>query len=175
MAKVASTRSTCNSRPTGAVIVKDGRILATGYNGALSGIPHCTDQPDMDESPYCYRRAINAPEADKQSFCRSSHAEANAIAQAARMGFSVNGATVYCSLAPCYNCLKLMSAAGITSVYYELPYESVNPVRDRHWENMMDEIGMTYGEVVVSQDTIDLTISHLENPTSRRRLRESKK
>ena len=82
IAKIVALRSGCNSRPTGAVIVKDKRILATGYNGPMPGAWHCTDKG----STYCFRREKGIPDIDKYNFCRASHAEANAIAQAARFG-----------------------------------------------------------------------------------------
>ena len=89
IAKLVSTRSTCNSRPTGAVLVKDRQILATGYNGSMPGAPHCSDQVMADGSPYCHRRALNIADVDKYNYCRASHAEANAIAQAARYGVAI--------------------------------------------------------------------------------------
>jgi dCMP deaminase len=78
IAKLVSTRSTCNSRPTGAVLVKDRQILATGYNGSMPGAPHCIDQVMPDGSPYCHRRALNIADVDKYNYCRASHAEATA-------------------------------------------------------------------------------------------------
>ena len=74
LAKLAATRSTCLSRPVGAVIVLDRQVLVTGYNGAIPGAPHCTDEGS------CYRRSLSfANDANKQNYCRSSHAEANAL------------------------------------------------------------------------------------------------
>ena len=64
IAKLVSTRSTCNSRPTGAVLVKDKQLLATGYNGSMPGAPHCSDEVMPDGSPYCYRRVMKVPDAD---------------------------------------------------------------------------------------------------------------
>ena len=113
IAKLVSTRSTCNSRPTGAVLVKDRQILATGYNGSMPGAPHCSDQVMADGSPYCHRRALNIADVDKYNYCRASHAEANAIAQAARYGVAIKGATLYVTLQPCFVCLKLLATAQI--------------------------------------------------------------
>ena len=113
IAKLVSTRSTCNSRPTGAVLVKDKQILATGYNGSMPGAPHCSDQVMPDGSPYCHRRALNIADVDKYNYCRASHAEANAIAQAARYGVAIKGATLYVTLQPCFVCLKLLATAQI--------------------------------------------------------------
>ena len=88
LAKLAASRSTCVSRPTGAVIVKDRQILATGYNGSLHSQPHCIDDGK------CFRRGLSWPEEMKYDMCRSAHAEANTIALAAKKGVSVEGATI---------------------------------------------------------------------------------
>ena len=171
IAKIMSTRSTCNSRPTGAVIVKDNHILSTGYNGAMPGAPHCIDQPDMDDGrPYCYRRSLGIPDVDKYNFCKASHAEANAIAQAARYGISVEGATLYTTLAPCYVCLKLIATARIRAVYYEQSYDSASPERDRFWQEAVREAGIeTFERLIISPQTYDYILSDIRNITSRRR------
>ncbi len=171
IAKIVSTRSTCNSRPTGAVIVKDNHILSTGYNGAMPGAPHCIDQPDMEDGrPYCHRRALGIPDVDKYNFCKASHAEANAIAQAARYGISVEGATLYTTLAPCYVCLKLIATARIQAVYYEQSYDSASPERDRFWQNAVREAGIhTFERLLISPETYDYILSDIRNITSRRR------
>ncbi|WP_448384409.1 deoxycytidylate deaminase [Desulfosoma sp.] len=171
IAKIVSTRSTCNSRPTGAVIVKDNHILSTGYNGAMPGAPHCIDQPDMDDGrPYCYRRSLGIPDVDKYNFCKASHAEANAIAQAARYGISVEGATLYTTLAPCYVCLKLIATARIRAVYYEQSYDSASPERDRFWQEAVREAGIeTFERLLISAQTYDYILSDIRNITSRRR------
>lgn len=171
IAKIVSTRSTCNSRPTGAVIVKDNHILSTGYNGAMPGAPHCIDQPDMDDGrPYCYRRSLGVPDVDKYNFCKASHAEANAIAQAARYGISVEGATLYTTLAPCYVCLKLIATARIRAVYYEQSYDSASPERDRFWQEAVREAGIeTFERLLISPQTYDYILSDIRNITSRRR------
>lgn len=129
MAKVAALRSTCNSRPTGAVAVRDRRIVATGYNGSLPGASQC-----LDSGPnYCMRRIMDAPEEDKYNYCPSQHAEANIVTQAAEQGISLKGTTVFCTLSPCLVCGKLLKAAGVEKVYYELEYSSSDNVRDRRW------------------------------------------
>jgi dCMP deaminase len=163
MAKVAALRSTCNSRPTGAVLVKEGRIISTGYNGAMSGVSHCTDKGPG----FCFRRESGAPENDKYNWCKSVHAEANAIAQAAKFGISVEGAVCYCTLAPCYVCLKLMASSGIVGVYYELEYESDQPERDELWMSVIHKSPMKFMEklTVDSPCFINFTL-----PTSLRSL-----
>lgn len=106
----ASSRSTCLAHPVGAVIVKDKHVLATGYNGVPSGLPHCTDRG------YCYEGVTVCSKAVLPS--RAIHAEANAIAQAAKQGISIDGATIYVTLEPCLNCLKLLIACGIRRIYF---------------------------------------------------------
>jgi len=172
IAKIVSTRSTCNSRPTGAVITKDNHILATGYNGAMPGAPHCIDQPDEGAEPFCFRRASGIPDVDKYNFCKASHAEANAIAQAARCGIAIDGATLYTTLAPCYVCLKLIATARIRAVYYEHPYESSTPERDAFWHKAVQEAGMEiYEPLIISPATYEYILSDIQGITSKRRTR----
>ncbi|MDF2953675.1 MAG: Deoxycytidylate deaminase [Thermodesulfobacterium sp.] len=167
LAKIVALRSGCNSRPTGAVIVKDKRILATGYNGPMPGAWHCTDKG----SKYCFRREKGIPDIDKYNFCRSTHAEANAIAQAAKFGISVEGASIYCTLAPCYVCLKLLASAGIKEVYYEYDYESRDFERDEFWKNAIKEAGIkVFKQIRVSEKTLKALEKILSYPTSKRRL-----
>ncbi len=173
IAKIVSTRSTCNSRPTGAVIVRDRQILSTGYNGAVPGAPHCIDEPDIAGKPYCFRRAINAPESDKYNYCRSSHAEANAVSRAARLGISLNQSTLYVTLAPCYICLKLLAGAGVKKIYYEYDYRSTDKQRDEFWKNVVKEAGILVFEPLrLSPKTLDLIEKAIRYPTSQRRLAE---
>jgi dCMP deaminase len=112
MAKLAATRSTCLAFPVGAVIVKNRQVLATGYNGSPSGTIHCTAQG------FCYE-GLSSCDASKTLPSRAVHAEANAIAQAARHGIPTDGATIYVTLEPCIACLKLIISAGIKEVFYE--------------------------------------------------------
>ena len=101
----ASTRSTCNRLHVGAIIVKNKRVIATGYNGSPIGQPHCYDDNHL------YR--------DGYSGCqRTIHAEMNAILQAARQGSSVEGSEIYVTTFPCFNCMKHIIQAGIKKVYY---------------------------------------------------------
>lgn len=147
IAKLAASRSTCNSRPQGAVIVKEKQVLATGYNGACAGQEHCLDKElkclecggtgEVDyqypvpcptckghgKMPYCHRRAAGVDNKDKWFTCVSSHAEANAVAMAARRGIAIEGSSLYCTTSPCYICAKLIHTAGIIHVYYELEYD----------------------------------------------------
>jgi dCMP deaminase len=109
IATLSSQRSTCTRRQCGAVIVKDKNLLSTGYNGAPSNIPHCT-QGD------CLRRALNIPSGERHEICRATHAEQNAIAQAAKHGHSIDGATIYITTSPCNICAKLIINSGIKEV-----------------------------------------------------------
>jgi dCMP deaminase len=117
LAKLASTRSTCLAFPVGAVIVKNKQVLATGYNGPPSGSVHCVAQG------YCYE-GLSSCDASKDLPSRAVHAEANAIAQAAKHGISTDGASIYVTLEPCLYCLKLITSAGIREVFYETPFMS---------------------------------------------------
>lgn len=99
-------RSTCLRRQVGAVIVKDKRILATGYNGAPSGFAHCCETG-------CLREKLGIPSGERQEICRGLHAEQNAIIQAALHGVSVAGADIYCTHQPCITCAKMIINAGL--------------------------------------------------------------
>lgn len=164
-AKVAALRSGCNSRPTGCVIVRNKRVLAGGYNGTVSGRPQCTDRGPE----YCYRREVGGPEEDKYNVCPSIHAEANAIAQAALLGISLNGSEAYCTLQPCFVCLKLLKQVGVVKVYYETSYESKDRARDTVWGdfNSVDMIGE---RVVLTDAERNAVMETLGQPTSARRL-----
>jgi len=171
IAKLVSTRSTCNSRPTGAVLVKDRQILATGYNGSMPGAPHCTDQVMPDGSPYCHRRALQVADVDKYNYCRASHAEANAIAQAAKHGIAIRGATLYVTLEPCFVCIKLLATAQIEKVFFEISYESRDAARDAYWREMVADAGIVaYQQLIISPETMAAIRPNLREVTSRRRL-----
>ncbi|MDR3331309.1 MAG: dCMP deaminase family protein [Synergistaceae bacterium] len=171
MAKLASSRSTCNSRPTGAVIVRDKHVLATGYNGAPPGAPHCLGEFTEDGVPYCHSRYMKADEGSKFDFCRATHAEANAIAQAARMGISIDGAWIYTTLSPCHTCMKLLAGAGLKHIYYERDYDSSDKQRDAYWNEVRKEYGFAvYKRVLLSGNTLDFLLQSLSSVTSERRL-----
>lgn len=109
IARVVATRSTCLRRNVGAVLVRDKRILATGYNGAPSGLPHC-------EEVGCLREKLGIPRGERHEICRGLHAEQNAIIQSALHGVSIAGAELYCTHHPCSVCAKMLINAGITKV-----------------------------------------------------------
>lgn len=104
-----SKRSTCIRRQVGAIIVRDNQILSTGYNGAPSGIPHCTEET-------CIRSQMKIPSGERTELCMGAHAETNAIAQAAKNGVSINNAKIYISAMPCSSCLKSIINSGIKEI-----------------------------------------------------------
>jgi len=116
IAHLVKERSTCLRRKVGAVLVKERRILATGYNGTPKGLPHC-------EVVGCLREKMKVPSGERQELCRGLHAEQNAIVQAAVFGVSTRGATLYTTTYPCVVCAKLIINAEIKEVIYDDEYE----------------------------------------------------
>ena len=112
---LVAKRATCLRRAVGAIIVKDKQILSTGYNGAPSGIRHCSETG-------CLRDQLNVPSGQRHELCRGIHAEQNAIIQAAYHGVSINGATLFCTNLPCSICAKMIINAGIKKIYYQSGY-----------------------------------------------------
>lgn len=111
MAELTAKRSTCLRRHVGAVIVQDRHIVATGYNGAPRGIKHCGEREGG-----CLRQALGVPSGEKHELCRALHAEQNAIIQAATLGQSIEGATIYVTNQPCVICAKMLINAGIKRI-----------------------------------------------------------
>ncbi|MBQ7407677.1 MAG: cytidine/deoxycytidylate deaminase family protein [Clostridia bacterium] len=118
MAFLVATWSSCfqENRHIGAVVVKDNRIITTGYNGAPSGVASCKDRQE------CLRRKLEIPSGTRHELCYAVHAEQNAIAQAAKLGSSVEGATLYCTHQPCVICAKMIINSGIVRVVYKHGY-----------------------------------------------------
>jgi len=110
VAELAARRSTCLRRNVGAVVVLDKRIIATGYNGAPRGIMHC------EERGGCLREKMGIPSGERHELCMALHAEQNAIIQAASMGQSIEGATIYVTHQPCVICAKMIINAGIRRI-----------------------------------------------------------
>jgi len=113
--EIIKSRSTCLRRQVGALIVKDKRILTSGYNGAPSGCKHCSESG-------CIRDDLNIPSGERHELCRATHAEQNAIAQAAYSGTSVKDSTLYITAQPCVLCAKLAINAGIEKIIYQGDY-----------------------------------------------------
>lgn len=128
VAHLISRRSTCERAQIGAVIVRENNILATGYNGSPSGLPHC-------DGPNCLiYKSIHPDGAMEENCMRTIHAEINAIAQAAKNGTSIKGADIYVTASPCLNCLKVLINVGIKTIYYDKPYKM---------ENIMDLVALS--------------------------------
>lgn len=115
MAHLAAFRSTCLRRKVGAVIVKENRVLSTGYNGAPKGLPHC-------EEVGCVRKDKNIPTGQRHELCRGVHAEQNAIIQAAVFGTSIKDGKIYSTNHPCVVCAKLLINASIKEIIYDDDY-----------------------------------------------------
>jgi dCMP deaminase len=126
---MVAMRSTCIRRHVGALIVKDKRILATGYNGAPAGLRHC-------EEVGCVREDASVPSGMRHELCRGLHAEQNAIIQSAYHGISISGASLYCTNKPCVICSKMLINAGIRTIYYEEGY------CDDLADQLLDEAGV---------------------------------
>ena len=103
IARVVSSRSTCDRKFVGAVIVRDKTILSTGYNGSIRGMPHCTEVGHMMEDNHCVA---------------TIHAESNAILQAAKNGVAIEGASIYVTASPCWNCFKQIANTGLRRIVY---------------------------------------------------------
>lgn len=136
IAEIVKTRSTCIRRQVGAVIVKDNRIITTGYNGAPSGLRHCIDNRG------CERERLNVPSGQRHELCRALHAEQNAIIQAAKIGVSTEGTTIYITTQPCVICAKMIINAGIKKVVYKASYP------DEMAMKMLEESGIEVVGVV---------------------------
>lgn len=116
MAELTAKRSTCMRRSVGAVIVKDNRAIATGYNGAPRGIAHCEDRGG------CLRQQLGVPSGQRHEICMALHAEQNAIIQAAAMGHSIEGGTIYVTHQPCAICAKMIINSGIKRIVIKEGY-----------------------------------------------------
>ena len=126
IAAVVAKRSTCLRRHVGAVIVRDRQIISTGYNGAPSGIRHCSEVG-------CLRERLHVPSGERHELCRGLHAEQNAIIQAALHGVSTKGGTLYCTNHPCSICAKMLINAGIIRIVVNGDYH------DQLSEEMLSE------------------------------------
>jgi len=134
IADIVSKRSTCIRRNVGALIVKNKQILATGYNGAPTGLKHCMEVG-------CLRDQMGVASGERHELCRGLHAEQNAIIQAAYHGVAINGAYLYCTHLPCSICIKMLINAGIKKVFYLEGYPDDLSMK------MIDESAITIGKV----------------------------
>ncbi|HHV62929.1 MAG TPA: cytidine deaminase [Firmicutes bacterium] len=130
IAQLVAKRSTCLRRQVGAIAVRERRILATGYNGAPSGLRHCLEVG-------CLRSEREIPSGERQELCRGLHAEQNVIIQAALHGVSIWGATLYCTHQPCSLCAKMLVNAGMTEIVFSGDYP------DELARSILSEAGVT--------------------------------
>ena len=126
MAELAATRASCLRRKVGAVLVKNKKVLATGYNGAPKDITHC-------EVTGCLREEMEVPSGERHEICRGVHAEQNLVAQAAFHGVKTEASTVYCTHQPCIICTKILINAGVNKIYFKNPYS------DQFAEKLLEE------------------------------------
>lgn len=124
----AATRATCDRKHVGAVIVRDKAILSTGYNGSIRGLPHCDDAGHMMENDHCVATV---------------HAEANAIIQAAKNGTAIDGADIYVTASPCWNCFKLIANSGIKRIVFLEFY------RDERIMSVAKQVGIVLQQVII--------------------------
>jgi dCMP deaminase len=142
LAWLVAERSTCVRHHVGAVIVRDKRILTTGYNGAAAGTKDCLELG-------CLRNELNIPSGTRHEICRAIHAEQNAIIQAGTHGININGGTLYCTHSPCILCAKMIANAKIKRVVMSIEYP------DETFKKLFKEAGIEY----VSMPIPDLTIT----------------
>jgi len=135
IASVVATRSTCERRKVGALLVLNKRILTTGYNGAPGGLSHCREAG-------CLRQQMEVPSGERHELCRGLHAEQNAIIQAAVHGVAINEAALYCTHYPCAVCAKMIINAGVRMVVLKDNYP------DELAKNIFSEAGIKIGFIV---------------------------
>jgi dCMP deaminase len=131
IAREVATRSTCDRKHVGAVLVRDKCILATGYNGSIRGLPHCDEVGHMMEDGHCVRTV---------------HAEANAIVQAAKNGVRIDGASIYVTASPCWSCFRLIANAGVTRIAFGEFY------RDQRIFEISSKIGIELADLSKPQN-----------------------
>lgn len=131
--ELVAQRSTCTRRKVGAILVRDKRIIATGYNGAPSKVSHCLDVG-------CLREQQGIPSGERHELCRGLHAEQNSIIQAALSGVTIAGATLYCTNMPCSICSKMLINSQVKQIYYKEGYA------DTLSSLLMDEAGISYSQ-----------------------------
>lgn len=141
LAWLVAERSTCVRHHVGAVIVRDKRILTTGYNGAAAGIKDCLELG-------CLRNALNIPSGTRHEICRAIHAEQNAIIQAGTHGININGGTLYCTHSPCILCAKMIANAKIKRVVMSIEYP------DETFKELFKEAGIEFVSMPIPNLTI---------------------
>jgi len=137
-----SQRATCDRGKSGCVIVKDKRILCTGYVGSPPGFPHCS------EAGHLMKKVIDDDQTERQHCVRTIHAEQNAICQAARYGIALNGTTLYCTMEPCRVCTMLIISVGIAKVVVKRKYHAAGESRE-----LLKQAGIP---LVVLENTVEI-------------------
>jgi len=138
IAMLAATRSTCLRRQVGAVIVKNKKVLATGYNGSPSGLRHCLDAG-------CLREEMGIPSGQRHELCRAIHAEQNAIIQAATSGISIEGGVLYSTTFPCILCAKMLINVGVREIFVGEGYP------DDLSRQMLEEAGVMVHKLIIDE------------------------
>lgn len=136
MAFLVAERSTCNRHHVGAVVVRDKRLLTTGYNGAAAGVRDCCELG-------CLRDEQNIASGTRHEICRAIHAEQNAIIQAGLHGINIRGSTIYCTHSPCILCAKMLVNAGITR------FVTCGAYPDESFRSLFEEAGIVFENVGV--------------------------
>lgn len=142
IAQVVSKRSSCVRRQIGAVIVKDRRILTTGYNGAPTGMAHCIEIG-------CLRDELEIESGTRHEMCRALHSEMNAIIQAAQHGVSTKGATLYCTHQPCSVCARMLINAGIVRIVF------IGDYPDAFSRSLLQEAGIEMTRLPAPGETLE--------------------
>jgi dCMP deaminase len=143
LAMLVAERSTCLRHHVGAVIVRDKRILTTGYNGAAKGVKDCVELG-------CLRNKLNIPSGQRHEICRAIHAEQNAIIQAGLHGITINNATIYCTHSPCILCAKMLVNSGITR------FVSCTEYPDPSFKELFKEANIKYEKIKRPTDRITI-------------------
>ena len=143
IAMLVSERSTCLRHHVGAIIVKNRRVITTGYNGAAAGVRDCLELG-------CLRNELGIKSGERHEICRAIHAEQNAIIQAAKHGQDIEGATIYCTHSPCIICAKMVVNAGIKKFITYGNYPDIGGVKD-----LLDEAGVELVKVARPSDKIN--------------------
>ena len=141
IAETVSERSTCLRRHYGAIIVQSDEVIATGYNGAPSGVPHCLEVG-------CLRATLGIPSGQRHEICRGIHAEQNVIIQAAVHGISLRGAELFCTTYPCFICAKMLINCGVKRIWVSENYP------DDLSKNMLAEAGVEVLHLPHGQDDV---------------------
>lgn len=143
IATLVAERSTCRRHHVGAIIVRDKRILTTGYNGAAVGLKDCLELG-------CLREQNNIPSGERHEICRAIHAEQNAIIQAGLHGININNATIYCTHPPCILCAKMLANAKITR------FVSYGEYPDKEAKKLLKEAGIEFVKIERPNDKINI-------------------